>query len=1176
MLLASLPGLGLAQELALTSKPLEIVPKQDTEKEMVPLVKVLEEMERRFNIHFNYNSELLEDKMVEKQTHTTQKEFEKALNDLFAPLNLRFEKFKKSENNYLILRKSIPEAIKNLESRRIDGLDKQFMMKKHLSGLRVPATTQKKLFQEVMVTGKVTAREEGSLPGVNVVEKGTTNGTVTDIDGNYSLSTDADATLVFSSVGYETREISVANRSTINLVMEPDIKQLEEIVVVGFGRRSSTSITGAISSMKAEEIEKTSAVTIGDALTGRVPGVITVQETGQPGISDPSIVLRGLGTLNNNDPLIIIDGIPSTLRAFMQLSPSDIQHISVLKDASSTAVYGVRGANGVIIVDTREGEIGRTQISAEVSYGMQTPTYLPDFADSYTWASAYNESFLNDGDSSQLIPQNHLDHYRKQDQPLVFPDNNWIDQFLNNSAMISRNNINVSGGSEDVRYFSSFSYLKQDGLLANFNNNGNTTYDRINITTNLNMNVTPTTRVNFRTGGRIGIRQEPHFFSALYGSSGIATSPPMAASGIIDGRLVLPAHELYRAYSVDNTGPLEAISNGGYQNTKEIRVNLQLDFEQDLDFLTPSLDGLKFRTRIGYRRGHNEEIGLTKAGIPKVSAIFNRDLVNPRSELADSAVVFQYNAIPDIDDYDRGYGNPNRYIYWEAGLDYERSFGQHTLSGLLLYNQNKDYYPNLPFSNIPTGNVGLVGRVVYNYNSQYILEFNLGYNGSENFAREQRFGFFPSASGSWIISKENFMQNVDFIDFLKFRASYGLVGSDQAGGNARFIYIGDQYIRNYRYYYGYNFGVSIPEHLQSVYESSVGNEDVTWETAVKQDYGIDMRLFNNRLSINADYFYEYRDDILMFSETAPGVLAIDLPPINIGEVENSGFELQMSWAQKFGELDFQIGGNITRAKNKILNMDELTPAEPYQRRTGQPIGKRFGYVFDGYYTEEEATTIAEETDSNIDPDQRTFPIPIAANVKAGDVRFQDLNGDGTIDPRDQTVFGYPNQPQVLGGFNVSLGYAGFDLNLGFQGATQVSRNMGGIYYDAFHDQNNRALWLPLYENRWTPDKAANNEDLLFPRLTFQNDSYNRNYSTLWNRDASYLRLKRAELGYNFNENTLNNILGINSMRIFLRGNNLLTWQKDEYRWFDPEKPAINSSSFYPLLRTVFLGASVKF
>ena len=1028
--------------------------------------------------------------------------------------------------------------------------------------------------QQIEVTGTVTDAETGDpLPGVNIVVEGTTTGTSTDMDGEYSIEVPSDATLVFSFVGYQEQTVDVNGREEISVTMEQAVTELEEVVAVGYGQQSRVTTTGAISGIDSEELGAISTPSMGEALAGKAPGLAMVQTQGEPGASDPDMYLRGIATFNDVNPLIIIDGVPNTKRAFMQLNPKTIANISVLKDASATAVYGVRGANGVIIVDTKRGQAGKANIEASFSTGLQTPTNILDFANSYEWGTFYNQARANDNapEDEQRVPQEHLEHFRKGDKPLIFPSTDWTD-LIEGTAQQTRANLNISGGSEDVQHFSSISYFRQNGLIEPvIPEQESYDYERFNLKSNVDISITPTTQLDFTTGARIGTRTQPRSMwrqdqSLIW--DGVYTSPPMWGTGMHEGKYVAPSKGLYQQYiEGGRSNPVFHLVSGEHQIYEENRLHVHGNFEQQFKALSPALEGLKFRAKMGYRAGFNKTTVKEGPNPPKYFALHNGDAENPNPALDSTATVLKKSGSRRVETWNERYG-ANRYLYMEAGLDYNRSFGDHNLTGLMLYNQNKNYYPSGAYSNIPSANVGLVGRVTYNYSRRYMLEVNVGYNGSENFAPERRYGWFPSLSGSWVVSEENFMQGLTFLDQLKLRASYGKVGSDQAGGgDSRFSYVGSQFQRGLPWWHGYYFGNQIRSHWPGVQETEIGNPNITWETSWKQNYGVDIALFDERLTLNVDYFYEHRDDILMYRNSAPDWIAMELPAVNIGEVENEGFEVQLGWNGQVGDLQYNISGNVARAQNTILFMDEIPPVEDYQSRTGHPMNVSVGYVALGFYTEDEIEQLEQQRAEDVAPEQRSIPDP-REDVKAGDMKYKDLNGDGIIDNVDTKVIGEPSQPEVYGGINGSLSYKGFDLSFGFQGAAEVSRNIGGNFRSF---SSGHALFKPIYENSWSPE---NSEDALWPRPSFDNQPYNSRFSTYWNRDASFLRLKRAEMGYTFSGDGTS-AFPMKQLRVYIRGNNLYTFKKEGMKWFDPEQDASYNIS-YPLVKLFMIGVQANF
>ena len=1028
------------------------------------------------------------------------------------------------------------------------------------------------LQQGIAITGKVADTDGISLPGVSIFIKGTTRGTATDNEGRFTITVpDRNAVLTFSFIGFTVLEQAVGNQTNLNIVLQEETALLEEVVVVGYGTQSKTTLTGAIMSVKQDVIETISTPTLGEGILGRVAGISMTQSAGTPGADDPSVFIRGIASFNSTEPLFVIDGVPNDKRAFMQISPSSIKDISILKDASATAVYGVRGANGVIMVTTRRGDVGKASISSNLSYGIQQPRRLLEFSDSYQYALAFNDMYRSDGTTSGFITDEEIEHYRTGDQPIIYPSKKWIDDVFRQSTPEMRANVNISGGSENVQYFSSVEYYSRDGLVRQYGPAmENFGYKRFNFQTNIDVSITPTTKLAFTGNSRFGNVIEP-FPGMGQNTSGTLWSrvynlPPMTSYGLLDGKFVYPdLRYLPEPIAFQEESFIQYLYSGDYRHAEENTFNLNFDFRQEMKGILPALDGLKFRAKMGYRSGFNRNKVVGGRETSRYVAVFNKDAIVPNPALDDLAVVLKKVGENGTTSWRSSY-RPNRYIYFEAGFDYEKTFGKHYVSVLALYNQNKQHFPpgNWAYNYIPTGEVGLVGRVNYNYNQQYMVEVNVGYNGSENFAEGLRFGLFPSISAGWMISKEKFMQDISFLNEMKLRFSYGMVGNDQAGGSSRFTYIGTSYDRNVLQYYGYSFGDAIPEFQRGVLERAVGNSKVTWEKARKQNYGVDLLLFKNRFNFSFDYFYEYRNDILMMPVSTPGFVGFSMPMLNIGEMKNEGFEFVAGWNGKSGDFKYTIDANFTYNKNTILFQDEIPPAEPYQTVTGHSRNQYFGYVWKGYYTQAEVDVIDRERASDMPASQHTYPIPADAYVKPGDMKYADLNGDGIIDALDTKVIEYPRDPRMLFGLNTSISWKNIDLNLGFQGVAQVSRELG--YKIPFGGNTRNSLWLPFYEAAWTPERAAAGT-VEWPRITKTNKDYNAYTSTFWVRDASYLRLKRTEIGY-----TIKQIPWIRQMRVYFNGANLITLQKHEFRWGDPEL----QSQTYPLVKTYTVGVDIRF
>lgn len=1007
--------------------------------------------------------------------------------------------------------------------------------------------------QALQVTGTVTDAQGIPIPGVNVIEKVTKKGVNTDFDGKYKISVTAKSVLEFSFIGFETKQISVKGQSVINQKMNSSSTELTDVVIVAYGKQKKISVSGAISSITGEQLNRSPSVNIANTIAGQITGVSTVQSSGRPGADNPDIFIRGVASLTeaNSAPLLIVDGVE---RPFSNLDADEIESFSVLKDASATAVYGVRGANGVVIVTTKRGKIGKASITANYSRGIQQATQLLDFTDSYTYATVYNRAQLADNptwDSSRLtFSPTAIEAFRTNSDPLIYPNTDWLKYILKPLADQSRANISISGGNDNVRYFTSIGVVNQDGLFRTFDTgyDYNFSFKRINFRTNLDIDVTKSTKVGVTIGGQVGITNEPRtngginqLFREIYWSQ------PYSSPGIVDGKYIIGGTEYIPGNKVN---ALASYYGLGFNNTLRNTLNFDIDLTQKLSFIP----GLSFRTKLSYNTNYSQT--KTRASsIMRFTPFFLRD-IDPNADQDSKEIVFRTSSTNGNLSYSESFGKDRDY-YFEAGLDYAKKFGSHNFGGLLLYNHQKDYYPRDSNGNltsnqdIPRGLVGIAGRVTYDYNSKYSLDFNIGYNGSENFAKENRFGVFPAISGGWVATKEKFMESVKFIDFLKFRYSYGIVGNDKIGGN-RFLYLPDSFNVSQG---SYSFGTDNPTNQLASGEGIIGNPNVTWETAVKQNLAVEMKFLNNKLGLIVDVFREDRKNILTRRGTIPDIVAFTLPAVNIGEVENKGFEVELNWNQKINQnLSYRINANVSHSINKIIYMDEIPQAQPYLYRTGNPVGQPFGYIFDRFFGVDEQASDA--------PSHNYI-------LKPGDMVYKDLDGDGVITLDDQKAIGFPNYPQYNFGLNAGLQYKGFDFNMSWAGATNTSRMLAETLRSPFVGTE-RGLMQHMADNSWTPETAGT---ATLPRITFlgRENNYGRD-SDFWLRDASYIRLKTLETGYNFKGKFLEKA-GVSSLRLYFNANNLLTFSN--LKIIDPETRT-GSIQEYPLTKLYNVGLRVNF
>lgn len=1073
----------------------------------------LEKLEQSHDVSFMYESGLLEQLYVSSEFKLSGN-FGKDLQALLESVNLTYTRLNKTT----------------------------FVIQADLS-------QQIELINSHQVTGNVTSAKTGkALIGVNILVKGTSVGAATDNKGHYELVVpSAQDTLVVSYVGYKTRQVPIQNRSTINVSLAPTTVMDKGITVVAYGEQSTETVTNSITSVSSENISKIPSGNIGNALAGQTPGLETIQRTGQPGGDTPEIYVRGVSSLSagRSTPLFVLDGVVvRDARSITQLDPDNVKSVSVLKDASATAVYGVEGANGVVLVETKRGKKGTAQISVNTSTGFQAPAAVQEYADSYTHALGYNEAQINDGvdpENVRFQPEV-VEAFRTGSNPIIYPDINWLDYLTKPASLQSRTNINISGGGEDVRYYVAGGYLKQDGFFKTFSSDYdfNPSYDRYNFRSNLDIDVTPKTHLSLTGAGRIGQR----IFKRGLNWTNVYRAVPFAGAGLIDDKLVVSSNKYIPG---PKEGVFQRIYGQGYN--KEIRsvLNLNLSGTQDLDAITK---GLQLKLKGAYNVYYTE-VKFRNSDIATYQPYFRTDVDS--NTPGDSSIVYQKHGTDEVLQYGEGYGR-DRDWYMEARLQYNRDFNLHNVKGLLMYNQRKSYYPN-SFQSIPRGLVSAVGRINYNYSERYLLEASLGYNGSENFAKERRFGFFPSVSGGWILTNEPYMPDLSFLSFLKLRASYGLVGNDT--GIGRFLYLPDQYKASSD---GYNFGYQVPQDRPGASEGRLGNPLVTWETARKQNYGVNLRLFNDKLGVSFDYFHELRSDILIQLNTVPEYVAADLPAVNVGKVQNKGYEAEVEWQQQAGDFYYSIGANVAFARNKVLYMDEVPRNEPYQRRTGERVGQDFGYVFDRYFT-------AEDFEEGADFPEHPW------NPKPGDLKFKDLNGDGVVDGDDQAPIGYPDRPEYTFGSNLHFSYKNIDLSMTWAAVTNTSRELAYVpYRTAFGPRGGRSLPQFQWDGRWTPEKG---QDATFPRLSLASRGRRNNTpSSFWMVDASYIRLKNIEIGYNFSPTILQKF-GLRNLRLYMNGYNLLTFSKMQSQYsIDPEQSANSFNQQYPVMKVYNFGVKI--
>ena len=1036
-----------------------------------------------------------------------------------------------------------------------------------------------------LVTGTVTDEKGETIPGVTVLIKGLQRGTTTNVDGQYRVNLpDGSGTLIFSYVGYLSQEVAVGNRSTVNVVLQTDDKSLDEVIVVGYGTQKKSEQTAAISTVSGQDIVKSPVTDASNSLIGRVPGLFAQQISGRPGLNGANITIRGRAS-TNSAALIIVDGVER--QGFGDIDPNEIESISVLKDASSTALFGIKGANGVIIVTTKSGKTGKARVSYSGNVGRVNYTQVPEFLDAYSSAMLHNEgeeNLLKYG----LVPPSFQKLFTAQDlqiykdgtgDRLLYPNTNWFTAVTRPSWLRTQHNLNFTGGSKAVKYFVSMGYLWEDGGFKNFKTPSgyktNPSYTRYNFRSNLDFNLTPTTTLSLRLGGRLENRYSfqansglgdfrqrfesgpEYLMTRMYAIPAWAipfypeyTNPTTPEEEELDA--TLNQIEDFGRVGVNSFNPYAVIKRNGYVDYNNNAIESVFVLDQKLDRIT---QGLGFKATFGY--------DAYLAGVRSQGgsyAAYNVNRTNKTLELARGS----------FEDPLGGVGSQN-YGYIKTNLqlafNYARTFGKHGVTGVAVA-QRELRGADQGQAQAPFANEGLVLRATYSYGGRYFFELNGSYNGSENYPKSERYGLFPAVSAGWTISEEKFMKGIKWLDHLKVRGSYGLIGyGNILVSNNRFLYL-DEYSNG-----GGNpgtgansspnnrvlFGTSSSNVAYPVaWHSRAGNPNVTWEKSLKRNVGIETAFLRNRLSITADLFDEKRYDILLArNNSAPVIYGESLPSSNYGENYNSGYEIEASFKDAKGSFRYGINVQYTHAKNKIVRTDEPINLPANQRNTGQPIGQFRGYQVTGYYTS--LDDIAGSPQSRVN-----------GTVIPGDYKYADINGDNVIDDQDRVPIGYADVPQNVFGIEPNLGYKGFTVSALFQGVTKVNSFVtfaGGNYYSSML-------------NRWTPENAENATwPAIRPRATAA-PSYTFNDRLM--QDASYVKLRNVEIGYALPAAVAKR-LNMETLRVFLNGQNLYTWTK--FVGLDPEnnQGAAVAGSFFagaanaiPVTRTFNVGVNVQF
>ncbi len=1022
--------------------------------------------------------------------------------------------------------------------------------------------------QDATITGRVSNEKGQFMAGATVMEVGTNNAVITDANGQYTLKLkNANAVLEFSFLGFKPQEVRVGAQHVIDVVLVEDVSTLDELVVVGYGRQRKVSVVGAQSALRAEDI-KIPTGNLSSAISGRIAGVVSVQRSGEPGHDDSDIWIRGISTLagQNSKPLILVDGVE---RSFNNIDPEDIESFTVLKDASATAVYGVRGANGVIIIKTKPGKVGKPSISFDYYESFTRMTNVPKMADAYTYMAVANEAYANAyPNSAPLYTPEYIEATKKahglaeNDNPrmyneYLYPAVNWMKEIFKDWGHNRRANVSIRGGLPSANYYVSLSYYNEVGMTRNFeleNYNTEMNYDRYNFTSNVNLKPTKTTTVDVGFNGYLSAGHYPQQSAASLFSSSMEINPVYLPKTIPDGTLsgISPNGDMRNPY-------MDLAQRGYYQEFKNT-LNSNIRVTQDLGFAKWS-EGFNISALLAFDAYNSRTLKYSRwddmfyfAGSKDpATGLWREDTMFDDEGNYRKTRVRQGNQALD---FSQGSG-ANRTTYFEASLNYDRAFGKHRVGGLLLYNQKvyRDLTTGDKVGSLPYKNKGYAARLTYSYDDRYLIEGNIGINGSENFSPDKRYGTFPAVGLGWVVSNESFWGHENPISYLKFRYTLGWVGSDTTT-DRRFMYQG---VMGSDGIYGNRFGESYG--LTSGWSILKYGVNVTWSRSRKQDLGIDINFLKDRLTLTVDLFKEHRDNIFLRRRIIPEYAGfVENPYANLGIVDNKGLDAQLQYTQPIGKDVFlTVRGNFTWNKDTIVEDDSPAPAYPWLETRGTNVNGRWGYIADGLFTSQQ-----DIDDYGVEQFGKLYP---------GDIKYRDLNGDGRIDENDRTLIGQGDVPQIYYGFGFDLQVRNFSISALFQGIAKADRCLAGRSIHPFSGQNGLDNLYSNIGDRWNPENPTNT-DVFYPRLTYTGESNTNNTqtSTWWQKDVGFLRLKHLTLSYKLPERWMNKCF-LKDASIYVMGTNLFTIS--EFKLWDPELNTNNGTS-YPNTSSYSIGVRFSF
>jgi TonB-linked SusC/RagA family outer membrane protein len=1018
--------------------------------------------------------------------------------------------------------------------------------------------------QGIRITGSVADVEGELLSSVGITIRGTTQGTMTDDKGEYSLTVPNDTTvLIFSSVGYQTQSVTVGKRRSIAVILKEEAESLDDVTIVAFGTQKKESVIGSITTINPAELKIPSS-NLTTALAGNMAGIIAYQRSGEPGRDNADFFVRGITTFGTNtNPLVLIDGVELTTTDLARLQPDDIASFSIMKDATATALYGARGANGVVLVTTKQGTEGPAKVSIRLENSISAPTQNIEFADPVTYMKLSNEAVLTRNPLGELpYSQEKIENtLQPGSNPLLFPANDWHKMLFKDYATNQRVNLNVNGGNNIAKYYVAGSYSKDNGILnvdktANFNNNVD--FTNYTLRANVNINVTKTTELAVRMSGNFDSYNGPlNGGSAVYDM--VVHSNPVMFPAYFpkDEAHQHVKHIMFGNYENSYRNPYAEMVKG-YSDESRSQMLAQMEAKQDLKFIT---EGLSVRAMVNISR--LASFAVLRYYNPYWYQINAYDIDTGEYTLK------QTNDGTEYLNYYESPKNLESTLYTESMANYVRTFAKkHSVSGLLVF-MTREYLKanagDLQLS-LPSRNLGLSGRATYSYDSRYFAEFNFGYNGSERFAPEHRFGFFPSAGVAWMLSNEAFWTSIKpVVSTFKLRYSYGLVGNDNIGSASdRFFYLSNVNMEDYGR--AARFGTNFNEGPESANKAGISilryeNPDITWEISTKQNYALELGLWN-KVNIIAEYFTEYRKNILMGRASLPNTMGLAAPiSANLGEASGQGIDISLDYQQSWNKNFWTSARvNFTYATSKYEVYEEPEYTEPWRSHVGHSVsllgnsGQLGGYIAERLFMDD-----AEASNS---PTQA-----FGGDYGGGDIKYTDLNGDGQITPADKVPQGYPSVPEIVYGFGISAGYKGLDISFFFQGAANESFGLDSGGTSPF--QNQTQLLKAYADSYWSEENQ--NMHATWPRLSPIVNWNNTQPSSWWLRNGAFLRLKQAEIGYTI-PGRWQQKMHISNLRLYVSGTNLLLFSK--FKMWDVEMAG--SGLKYPVQRVFNIGLNLSF